>query len=270
MNLSNSKRVMKKDWKTIVRNKEILLPMILIPLLFTVVMPLLTLIGVRAGPEDFINSIGNKSEYMRVLSIPSNYNDYLVAAVIITKAFILPYFLFTPTLTSVIISSDSFAGEKERKTMESLVLLPISKTELIVGKVLSAFVPSILLSFFYFGILGLITNLVLLEFLEGNILIFTDLSWILLIFLFTPVLSFFNILITTIVSSRAKNFKNAQSISGLLILPVLALLFTQIFNPAFLNPVSILILTGIIFLICLLFLRIGNKLLDIERLILML
>lgn len=269
IDFDNCIRIMKKDWKTILRNKEIVVAMLVLPIMFIVIFPIIMVYSALYSPNEFISSFGNKEELMSSLNIPSHYNDYLVAVAISAKIFILPYFLFAPSMISIIISADSFAGEKERKTMESLALLPISKAELIIGKALAAFIPAILLSFLFFVILGVEINLLVLEHLDGNILIFTDLTWLLTVFMFIPVFITLNVLITIMTSSRAKSFKSAQSISGLLTTPLLFILFVQIFNPAFLSPLMIVILSAILAVLCLMILSLGDRWLNIEKLILM-
>ncbi|MHA1149496.1 MAG: ABC transporter permease subunit [Promethearchaeota archaeon] len=261
---------MKKDWKANLRNKQISAPMIILPVILTIIMPIFILVGVLYAPEEYINGFGGE-EYLRsTLNAPSHYNKYLFAADITAKILILPYFLFVPSMITIVLSSDSFAGEKDKKTIESLALLPVSKAELIVGKVIAAFIPAMVLSGIFFIIQGVIINLMLFPHLEGNILIFFDLIWLLTILLLTPTMAFFNILIGIIISSRCKDFKSAQSINGSLISPVMILMFAQIINPEFLSPIMILIVSSLLFLLDLLFLRIGRKLLNIEKLILML
>lgn len=259
---------MKKDWKGTIYTKEMLVAIILFPALFTVAMPIMMMIGILFSPLEFVQAFGNVNILKTILNIPGHYNDYLVGAILMIKMMVLPMFLFIPGLMSSIISSDSFAGEKERKTMENVALLPITKTELIVGKLLTSFVPSITITIISFFGTGIIINLMFLQHLEGNLLIFTDLGDMLVGLLFAPLLAFFNIQISVLISSRSKNIKSAQSISGSLITPVIAVFFIQIFNPAFLSPIMVLIISGILGILCLIFVRIANRLLDIEKLIL--
>jgi len=269
MDLRSSLLIMKKDFKVSVRKKEILLPMILLPVVFTILLPVVMMIGIIIAPEEYASSFGDINLLRLILDIPSNYNEYLVAAIMMLKMFLLPIFLFIPGLLPAIISADSFAGEKERKTMESLALLPITKNELIIGKILVSFLPSIIISFLCFVGMGLIVNFMFIPYLEGNILIFTDSSFLLVAFLLSPLIAFLNIQISVIISSRSKDLKSAQSISGSLITPVLGILFVQMFNPAFLSTPIILILSGILVLLCLFFIRVAKKVLNIEKLILM-
>jgi len=183
---------------------------------------------------------------------------------------VLPLFLFIPGMMPIVISSDSFAGEKERKTMEGVLLLPMNKTELILGKVLASFIPSMVISLACFFALGIIVNVMLLSYLDDVILFFSDIPIMLVGLVLTPFWALLNIQISVIISSRAKDMKSAQSISGALVTPVLGIMLVQIFNPAFLTIITVLLLTGLIALTWIFFIYVSKKLLDPEKLILML
>ncbi|MEJ2278050.1 MAG: hypothetical protein P8Y70_09940, partial [Candidatus Lokiarchaeota archaeon] len=64
--------------------------------------------------------------------------------------------------------------------------------------------------------------------------------------------------------------KSAQSISGSLIVPVMAIFFVQMFNPLFLTPLVILVISGILGGLCVLLIYVANRVLDIEKLKIML
>ncbi|TFF87710.1 MAG: ABC transporter permease [Promethearchaeota archaeon] len=267
LNFKNSFRIMNKDWSENIKIKEIFLPIIFLPIIFTIGMPILMLIGVLFDPAEYTSAFSYFP--LELLNIPPYYNDYLRAASLMIKMLIMPFFLLIPGLLPSVIASDSFAGEKERKTMESLLLLPISKSELIIGKVLTSFIPSVIVNFICFLMNGLTVNLMLLPHLEGNILLFSDVTFLLMVSILAPILAFLNILIAIIISSRSKNLKSAQSINGALVLPIISVLFIQMFNPAFLSPLSVLIISLIIGGISIFFIDLANRLLDVEKLILM-
>jgi ABC-type Na+ efflux pump permease subunit len=231
-------------------------------------MPILMMMGVMFAPLEFAQAFGDINLLKTILNLPGYYNDYLIGATLMIKMMVLPMFLFVPGLISSIISSDSFAGEKERKTMENVALLPITNTELIVGKVLTSFIPSITITLICFFGTGLIVNMMFLPYLDGTLLIFMDLGDMLVGLLFAPILALFNVQVSVIISSRSKDLKSAQSLSGSLITPIIAVLFLQMFNPAFLSPTMVLIISGILGILCLIFVKIANRLLDIEKLIL--
>lgn len=47
---------------------------------------------------------------------------------------IIPFFLMTAIINSMVTSSNSFAGEKERNTLETLLFAPITVTELFLAR----------------------------------------------------------------------------------------------------------------------------------------
>jgi ABC-type Na+ efflux pump permease subunit len=51
-----------------------------------------------------------------------------------------------PIITASVLAADSFAGEKERKTAEALLLTPATNEELLVGKILASLIPAVLLT----------------------------------------------------------------------------------------------------------------------------
>ena len=75
-------------------------------------------------------------------------NGYLLA----------PLFLIVPLMVSVVLAADAFAGEKERKTIEGLLHLPISDRDLFLAKLLGAFVPAVVVSWLGFLCFAIVTN----------------------------------------------------------------------------------------------------------------
>ncbi|MGQ4873359.1 MAG: ABC transporter permease subunit [Promethearchaeia archaeon] len=261
--------IMKKDFKLNLRNKQISVPIFILPILFSIIIPIFMFMGILSTPTSFVEAFGNSSELRRVFNIPKSYNNYIFAASVMARLFLLPYFLLIPSFLTVILASGSFAEEKDKRTMESLVLLPISKNELIMGKLFSSFIPTIFLSIIFFCIQGFVANIMFFPYLEGNILIFGDIIWILSMILLMPSLSFFNTIISTMISSRVKDLKSAQSISGFLTTPSFIFLFGSLLNPAFLSFLSIIIISIILLIGDYLLFKLATKVLDIEKLILL-
>jgi hypothetical protein len=54
-----------------------------------------------------------------------------------------PLFLVTPLMVSTVVAADSFASEKERKTMDALLYTPSTDRELFVAKLLSGWLAAI-------------------------------------------------------------------------------------------------------------------------------
>jgi ABC-type Na+ efflux pump permease subunit len=61
-------------------------------------------------------------------------------------------FLLMPVFTPILISSQSVAGEKERRTLEPLLAAPLAPAELVAGKSLAAVVPAVAISWLAFAL----------------------------------------------------------------------------------------------------------------------
>jgi ABC-2 type transport system permease protein len=142
--------VFRKDWLEVRRNWEIMAPILIIPLIFCVALPSMILLI----PETSSSSNGLES-LIRILpeavkNETTGFNDNQIIAYLMLTFIFTPFFLLIPAMASSVIASDSFAGEKERKTIEGLLATPLTDGELMVGKMLVAFVPSMIVTLLSF------------------------------------------------------------------------------------------------------------------------
>ena len=84
-----------------------------------------------------------------ILSLPQR--EQLI--VLVNGYLLAPLFLIVPLMVSAVLAADAFAGEKERKTLESLLHLPIADRDLFFAKLLTAFLPAIAVSWVGFALL---------------------------------------------------------------------------------------------------------------------
>jgi ABC-type Na+ efflux pump permease subunit len=155
-----------------------------------------------------------------------------------------PITMTMPIITSAVIAADSFAGEKERKTSESLLATPLTKTELLLGKILASFLPAVIIAMIAFGIYGSIVNY--LSFQQFHMFILPTVPWLLMLFA-VPFLALAPISIVVLISSHVKGIKEAQQLTSLLVLPLLILPFASLLGLASLSALFMLYL--ILFLI---------------------
>jgi ABC-type Na+ efflux pump permease subunit len=158
-----------------------------------------------------------------------------------------PFFLLIPLMASSVVAANSFVGEKERQTLESLLFAPVDITALFVGKVLSAFIPAIVLTVGIAVVYGVVVNLAAYPLFHQ--LIFPEPNWFVLIFWLVPVISLFAIFFNVVISAKVKGFQEANQFGAFLVMPVLALLFGQVTGALMLDSLT---LFGIGALICLL------------------
>lgn len=124
------------------------------------------------------------------------------------------------------IAASSFAGEKERKTIEGLLYTPISDKELVLRKILVSLIPAILITWVSYIIYTIVVN----AFAYGifDRFFFPTASWLVLIFWLAPAISFLSLSFVVFVSPRATGVWESQQISALLVLPIIALVISSV------------------------------------------
>lgn len=141
----------------------------------------------------------------------------------------IPYLLLPLVLTGAMYPAiDLGAGEKERGTLETLLLTPLTRSQVVLGKFLTVFVSGItsaLVTVGSFGLwIGLASNFIELDKVKdafGGVAI-SDLFMILMLLI--PVAAIFGALALSI-SIYARNFKEAQNymspLSFLMFVPII-------------------------------------------------
>jgi ABC-2 type transport system permease protein len=105
--------------------------------------------------------------------------------IVFTLVYMLaPMFLIIPLMVASVVAADSFAGEKERKTLEALIYTPTTDLELFVGKVLSAMIPAMLVTLVGFMLYALTANIAAWPTM-GQIF-FPNTAWIILVLWVAP------------------------------------------------------------------------------------
>lgn len=219
-----------KDIKEAFSSIAIYGPMIGIPLFFAIALPAFTVYISRFAGEQLLVKI------LGAAAATTGISSYEAAKFAFVRYFALdilgPIFLTMPIITATVIAADSFAGEKERKTAESLLSTPATDAELLTGKTLASLIPAVGLTVIVYVIYALITNY--LSVLYYGTAIFPNIIWYMML-ANSPFLALTTIGLIVLVSSRVKNIKEAQQISSLLVLPILLIPFASIFNVASLD-----------------------------------
>lgn len=248
MRQSAALAVARKDIRAIAANIQVWLPMLLVPLVLGVLIPAGAVWGIlRFG--------AGSSELQEILSLLEQVPagalqdalgqiDSLAGRAVhfIANYLLAPLFLLIPVMASSTISADSFAGEKERGTLESLLFSPISLDTLFFGKVLASFLPSMALTLATFLITAVSVNLVAWPWM-GRIF-FPTLNWLPLLLLVIPLLSLATIFLTVFISARVRTFQAAYQLGGVVALPIIGLVVGQLTGLLFLST-GLILLFGI-------------------------
>ena len=266
MRLDRALLVFKKDWIEIRQSRQILLPLILVPMIMVVLLPVATIqIPVLLSP-----SSGQQAS--TIFSLPPELSNLAPgmsgrASYVYTMStvFFAPFTLLVPLIVSSIISSDSFAGEKERKTVEALLATPISDRELLMGKILASFIPATVATLISFAAYALITDM--LDWPLFGYPILPTLAWLVIVALLAPGFALAAIGLTVIVSSRVSGSREAQQLSGLLIIPIVVLVLGQTSGAISAGMGPLLILLACIAVLDYAVLMVGVKLFNRERIL---
>jgi ABC-type Na+ efflux pump permease subunit len=243
----NEKALINKDINEITSSKRVIMPMTIVPIVMVVIIPIAILIGA--------NFIGNDSSMFTKMAplinkLPSEYATYTPAQLLIkvTLNFMFPsYFLIIPIMCSGVIGASSFVGEKEHKTMESLLYTPISMEQLLRAKILGVFVPSYIVTLISFVVFGIIFNVGGFIYFKG--LIFPDIKWLIIILWISPAINLLSLIFTVMVSAKSETFQEAQQISGLLVIPVILVLVGQMTGVLLLSNLVMFIAGGILLIL---------------------
>ncbi|BDZ29756.1 ABC transporter permease subunit [Lactiplantibacillus sp. WILCCON 0030] len=248
INLGRVKTLVKKDLLGIKNDKVTLLPLCLLPLVFSLILPTILLLG--GEKSTVINDIGGVSSFMTNLNttiIPHNIPSEYVEIYAILMYFFIPIFALIPVMLATVIASSSFVGEKENKTIEGLLYTPLTNSELVLGKILAAAIPAMLATWVSILIYG-----ILLDTLGLNVfktMIFPNVTWILVALFLDPCIVFLAIALVIFVAQRVKTSKAAQSVAMILILPIIVGVISQASGAVLLGIRAVLIVTVLLLLI---------------------
>jgi ABC-2 type transport system permease protein len=196
-----------------------------------------------------------------VASVVIGGQSDLVGTLILLIGVLMLMFMVLPAVLPTIIASYTLVGEKINKSLEPLLATPTTDLELLGGKSLSIFIPTMLaawLSFLPFVVIvDLITRPVLGYFILPNPL------WILAIFVMSPLIAILSILANVIVSSRVSDVRSAQQLGSLVVLPIIlffVLILTQSANTSLtLMVLFSVLLAGVDVLVLVLALRVFRR-----------
>jgi ABC-2 type transport system permease protein len=239
-----------KDLLEVRQNKAAWIPMIIVPLIFVIIMPL-AMILIPTQMDVSMEALANDADLELFLAnMPQGLmqqleglNDTQAMLVIVLGMMFAPMFLMFPLMFSTIIAAESFAGERERKTMESLLYTPASDKELFFGKVMAGFIPALVISWGSFLVYVVVLNAAGWP-IFGRIW-FPIATWYPLIFWISPALALLGVSFTVLISSKTQTFMGAYQTSAALVILVVALMIGQVTGVVYLN-VAVGLVVGLI------------------------
>ena len=222
-----------KDLRESTATGQVLAPVAIVPFVFVVLYPVGLLLALRSMSASDAQELIAK---IPATAFPGT-GELTVqgqAAYIATVYLFAGFFLIIPTIVAVVLAANSFAGEKERHTLEGVLYTPVSDTALVVGKVVGSVVPAVGVSWVCFAVYTILVNVL------GNPLVgrwyFPTLNWWVLMLLVVPAVSVFVTGCVVWVSTRVSSYQSANSIAGFAVLPLILLVVGQATGVMLLGP----------------------------------
>ncbi|MGC9778775.1 MAG: ABC transporter permease subunit [Candidatus Heimdallarchaeota archaeon] len=253
----------RKELKESFRSREVILVITLMPIMFAILMPLtIPLVSVTIPSESFDDS--NFENFPPLVSYWDELDSKAQFLVFYSMLF-FETFLLLPMILPMVIATDSIAGERERKTIESLIATPLSTGEIVLGKLMTTMIPSVLVTWLSGIVFMVITDLFLYN--DVGRLIFPNLMSMVLLFGLSPFFSLITTQTMIIVSTRATGMREAQQLGSLVVLPLYSFVLGESAILILLSPYWTLVSSAVL-LICTVILHVINlKVFDREYMI---
>lgn len=219
-----------KDFRIFVRKRNILYSIIGLEVFVSVLLPLIAGFIARKS--------GNPADVIPVAAGFLSFGAFVIGA----------------ALLPVALASYSLVGEKIQKCFEPLLVTPVEDAEILAGKALAALLPSLSVAYtgavFYMGLFDLFTFRALgYAFYPDGLIAIT-------LFVDTPIVCLFSVLINLLVSSRANDVRAAGQLGVLPVLPYAAVYVLAELSVLRLSPRALVVLAIVTAIADLLMLRV--------------
>jgi ABC-2 type transport system permease protein len=229
--------IVRKDLKVVFQNKAVSVPLFVAPV---IVLGLVAVMALAATSGEM--SGADSAQMDKLLEImPAGLQAALAGYDKVQKypLFLLIYggavlYTLLPLMVVTTIASDSFAGEKERKTLEALLYTPATDWELLLGKLLSAWLPALGISWCGFVLYTVMANLAAWP-VMGRVF-FPTTTWVILAVWVAPAAAGLALGAMVLISSRARTFQSASQLAAVVVLPGFAMVGSSLFMAMCLGP----------------------------------
>lgn len=218
--------IAKTDLTVALRSRGVRLPILLAPIVALGVLPALIVVVVwfaAAREAAGLDTLGSFAPRFESWGMAGADVEQFVGFVL--ESLFAPIFVLVPLVVAVVIAADSFAGERDRGTLEALLNSSASEEELLSGKFLAAWIPAVGAALVGFLLYMLVANILALPF---ETLSFPTMSWVLLAVWVAPGVAGLGLGLMVVVSSRVDSLQAAHQLGALAVIPVMLLLIVQV------------------------------------------
>lgn len=243
--------IMKKDLRGLVFNKRLFPVLMIVPLVLIVVIPTIFILSTHFVPDD----MSDFEQILKLLPVEKQFDDMQRVIMGLMLNYIMPlFFMIIPVMAATVMATSSFVGEKEKRTLETLLYCPLSLKEIFKTKIFSSFILSMFVSVSSFLVMIIVVEIEILV-ITGSLLL-PSINWLITMLLVSPAISLVAITLIVNGSAKSQSMEEAQQKSTFLIIPVILLVVGQFSGVILINGWLLLGL-GVIFAIVAIFLMKG-------------
>lgn len=258
MNWRSIGGVVRRDLAVVARSRPAVIPIIVLPLIFFVLLPLAASWAIPAGGEEL-------DELLPLINaLPASIREQLgegpIESIVLRYLFEFQFvslFLIVPLMVAAVIAADSLAGEKERKTIEALLYTPTTDLELYVAKLLGPWLAAIGVATFGWLLFVITANLSAPPTVARPVAV--NSLWIVTLLWLNPAVAALALGSLVMVSARVRGFMEAYQLGATIVLPVVLLMIAQFTGLLFLNAGLAILIGALTWLVALGILRLGYR-----------
>lgn len=233
------KALVKKDFLEMWQNMAVRTMLVIVPLIFVVLLPIFFMVLANSLPK---SSLTGMQQMRGLLSDKQSYmNNRQLLFYVYSDCLGPMLYLIVPLMTACVTAASSFVGEKERGTMATLFLSPITARQIFNAKLIGSVGISALCSLISFVAYAIVMTIG--DVLLGVTAFLTNPSWIVMVLLLSPALIIFGALFMVLVSGRSHSFMESVQICGYVLLPLILLFVGQFTGSFRLHAVHYLVLS---------------------------
>lgn len=225
-----------KEWTELRQEKTLVFTTLLLPLLFALGPVIFAFVIKNLDMKTVAGSMKNGPD-LSSLNPALKGMDAIEATQSLIGVQMGVLLLILPTILSSVVASYSVVGEKTSRTLEPLLATPVTTLELVLAKTLTALIPATVVTWISGAVFA-----VGMAFAAASSRVFSAVvspSWLILLLLWSPLISLTSIGMTVAISSRVNDPRSAQQISAVLVLPIVGLFVGQISGVLVLGPLVV-------------------------------
>lgn len=211
------------DLTAVRRTPGLAVPIAALPLILLVLTPIAVSVAARqpdsgmstlmdAVPESLARPLDGLPDDERLIRL---FLGFLVA----------PLFVMVPLMVSAVLAADSFAGERDRRTLETLLHTPVPEREMYLAKLGAAFIPAVVVAWVGYAIFAVVANVSAWG-VMGRVFLPTT-RWLVLIVWVAPAAAALGLGVMVRLSIRARSSQEAQQLGSAVVLPFMVIAVAQ-------------------------------------------